>query len=243
MLMSENGLLSEFRVDIGGIKINIASSDKMVKFKRNNAFNQFLTKEAPEVRLIFHCQKFQLPLSRQIVFDPEGCWKLFDSEQGPVFGFYSPDYGESAYKIALMQNNLLKGDVYSCLVCEEDKQSYNPLDYPLDEVLMVNLLGKKRGIMMHASGMNINGSGMIFSGKSGSGKSTLTNMLLKQKQNTVFNDDRIIIRKESSGFLLYGTPWHGDVWEYRSGKIPLKKIFFIKVPTGPSFKNSITIQT
>ena len=61
MLMSENGLLSEFRVDIGGIKINIASSDKMVKFKRNNAFNQFLTKEDPEVRLLFHCQKFQLP--------------------------------------------------------------------------------------------------------------------------------------------------------------------------------------
>ncbi|MFH1093584.1 MAG: hypothetical protein V1739_05440 [Candidatus Omnitrophota bacterium] len=226
--MSENGLLHEFCVSIGGIKIEISAAEEGLKFKKNEYYERFLVKGKPEVRLNCYHKKFQMPPTKQVVFNSKSCWKLFSSNSELIFGFYSPDYGTHPYKVAVMQPDFLSGVVYSRDICEDDAQLYNPLDYPLDEVLMVNLLGKERGIMMHASGMSINGKGMIFCGKSGAGKSTITNILLKGNCNSIFNDDRIIIRKNKSGFTLYGTPWHGDVWEHSSEETPLKRIFFIK---------------
>ncbi len=226
--MSKEDLVHGFTIAIGGIRITVACAQESLRFKHNRDYVPFLDSGKPEVRLYLHQADFALPKIKQTVFKSEGSWQLFRSNGSYIFGFYSPDYGQEPYKVAVMETDLSSGEIYSQDTDEEDLQLYNPLDYPLDEILMMHLLSKERGIMVHGSALEINGQGILFIGKSGSGKSTITNILMREEQNTVLNDDRIIIRKSDEKFWLYGTPWHGDIKECSAGKVPLRKIFFIK---------------
>jgi hypothetical protein len=102
---------------------------------------------------------------------------------------------------------------------------YNPLKYPLDYLLLLNLLSLGRGILIHACGIRYNDRGFLFVGHSGAGKSTIANMT---QDSTVLSDDRVIIKKKDNCFWLYGTPWPGTGRHISPEGAPLKKIFFLK---------------
>lgn len=104
--------------------------------------------------------------------------------------------------------------------------------YDFLQVLLINYLAQKNsGIFTHAIGVkDLNGRGFLFAGKSGCGKSTTARLWYKHSKAMVLNDDRIIVRKINGGFLIYGSPWHGDFNDYLSSRIesaPLEKLFFI----------------
>jgi hypothetical protein len=63
--------------------------------------------------------------------------------------------------------------------------------------------------MIHASGVNFNGRGYIFSGVSGRGKTTIAR-LWDNKGGKVIHDDRLIIRKNGGKFQLHNTPVYND---------------------------------
>ena len=102
----------------------------------------------------------------------------------------------------------------------------NPLDYPLGEALMVSILGRGRGVMVHACGIDHNGRGYLFAGKSGHGKSTIAR--LWEGQGRVLNDDRIVVREVDGRFWMFATPWHGDIDTVSPGAVPLDRIFFLR---------------
>lgn len=139
--------------------------------------------------------------------------------------FYSFEPGRKRYKSALFSADFTYGDIYFDY---DTPASYfrHPLEYPLDEVLMVQLLALGRGIMTHACGIDFQGKGVLFVGASGQGKSTLAK-LFKDK-GRVLSDDRIILREVDKKFSIYGTPWHGDANVFCSGSAPLSVIFFIR---------------
>jgi hypothetical protein len=85
----------------------------------------------------------------------------------------------------------------------------NPLRYPIDQLLLIHLLPRRDGVLLHAAGVRRDGRALLFAGRSGAGKSTLTRLALRQDGWDGLSDDRMIVRLVDSEVLAFGTPWGG----------------------------------
>jgi hypothetical protein len=99
----------------------------------------------------------------------------------------------------------------------------DPMEYPLDGLILYYLTVIKGDILIHASGINQSGRGYLFSGVSGKGKSTMAKLWDKAGAK-VIHDDRLIIRRNGSGYKMYNTPVYNNDEPSES---PLDKIFLI----------------
>ena len=97
----------------------------------------------------------------------------------------------------------------------------------LGHLLLVSILHRHQALLIHASGVVINREGILFCGISGAGKTTLSRLWQKRAGVTVLSDDRVIVRKEQKGYVVYGTPWPGEGQIASCQKAPLKKIAFL----------------
>jgi hypothetical protein len=166
------------------------------------------------------------------IFRSGGNWTLYTLDQKWVFVLGAPGTGPEPYALAVINREFSSGDVYVRELEGFDVSGPdslpNPLEYPLDELLMVHLLSQGRGHLFHACGVAYEMKGLLFAGVSGAGKSTIANLWKQIPGATLLSDDRIIIRKKDSRFWMYGTPWHGDAGVCEAGKVVLEKIFFLK---------------
>lgn len=98
--------------------------------------------------------------------------------------------------------------------------------------LQVRLL-ERDVTMLHASGIERNGSGYLFLGPSGAGKSTAVGLLGGAVGVTVLNDDIIALGCSEEGATLYSTPWLGTKQGSCSpGNAPLACIFALRREEG-----------
>jgi hypothetical protein len=103
----------------------------------------------------------------------------------------------------------------------------NPITYPLDQLLLMYILARREGALVHGAGMAIQGRGFIFPGRSGAGKSTLSRQFAGRPGVERLSDDRMIVRKIEGGWQAFGTPWPGTERIAVNGSAPLAGIFFI----------------
>jgi len=208
-----------FKINIADITFLLIAKEGSFKLRNNTPYCLFSTKKKPEVILKFYNgldSRWDEGLSRRAIFDTHPNWRLSYVNNRYVL--------ETRDRTMVMAPDFTSGEVYIL-----KNHSSFPFGYPLDEILMINLLGKKRGILLHGCGIkNNNGSGVLFVGTSGAGKSTMANLYKTDSQATILSDDRVIIRNRDDHFLIYGTPWHGDARLCSSERATLKKIFFLK---------------
>lgn len=106
-----------------------------------------------------------------------------------------------------------------------------------DQMLFAKLLCDRNGIMVHANGFNINGSGILLAGISGSGKSTLSNILQKPNNGyEILCDDRMFIRKKDGKFWIFGNWCYGSHPCTSPSAAPLQGFMFLE----KGVKNKIT---
>ena len=103
----------------------------------------------------------------------------------------------------------------------------NPLRYPVDQLLMIHLLPRRDGVLLHAAGLRREGRAILFAGRSGAGKSTLTRLALRQDGWDGLSDDRMIIRMVGSEVLAFGTPWGGTEQIAVNESAPLGALVFL----------------
>jgi hypothetical protein len=99
----------------------------------------------------------------------------------------------------------------------------DPLEYPLDGLLLYYLTVMTGDIFIHGSGVSMNNKGYFFTGASGKGKTTIAR-LWEEAGATVIHDDRLITRNKKEGFVMYNTPVYNDESPRSS---PVDKIFII----------------
>lgn len=109
------------------------------------------------------------------------------------------------------------------LVFDSGQDVVDPLEYPLDGLILYYLSVINSDILIHASGVNFRSKGYIFSGISGKGKTTISG-LWKEAGARVIHDDRLILRKTLSGYMMYNTPIYPDEEPSASS---IDKIFLI----------------
>ncbi len=165
------------------------------------------------------------------MFEAQDSWYVYKDEQFYRIVLHPPGYQEPFW-VACMDHDFSNGTVY----CGENQRGcpddpsvlFNPVTYPLDQILLMHYLARIGGIIIHAAGWRINDAGWIFAGKSGAGKSTISNLIVEETGATFLSDDRIAVRKVDHEFLMYGTPWPGDAGYAVNGSVPLKGIFFLR---------------
>ncbi len=217
--MSKKKKELQFNLGIAGIIISLTSDDNNGGFYVDDAYKSFISEEEPEVILRAHWGGNPQCDSGEQVFDSGTTWRLLRKNKKIILKTIS--------RTAILQSDFKAGDIHVPAEATGHRFSF-PLNYPLAEVLMINLLSKSRGAMVHACGIDNSGEGLLFAGSSGAGKSTLARLGINKKGVKVLSDDRIIVRQKDGKFWIYGTPWHGDAKVYSPEKAPLEKILFLK---------------
>jgi hypothetical protein len=163
-----------------------------------------------------------------LLFHSGGLWSLFAEPAGYRFSFLSPLLGMTPYKEAWVDSEFRSGRVLlSRRYFDTDRPVY-PLEYPLDELLMIHRLSRGEGVEMHAVGISdAHGRGHLFLGHSGAGKSTTARLWIDRPGVRILSDDRIILRAHDGRIWMYGTPWHGDAGIASPDCAPLSGIYLL----------------
>lgn len=89
---------------------------------------------------------------------------------------------------------------------------------------------KYGGMLVHSSGIILNGEAYLFSADSGVGKSTHTRLWLNEfgEKVHIFNDDKPVLRIYGKSVTAFGTPFDGGSGIALNESAPLKAIVFIE---------------
>jgi hypothetical protein len=163
------------------------------------------------------------------LFHSGGLWSLFAEPSGYRFSFLSPLLGMTPYKEAWLDSEFRSGRVLLSRRFFDTERPVYPLEYPLDELLMIHRLSRGEGVEVHAVGISDeNGRGHLFLGHSGAGKSTTARLWLDRPGVRILSDDRIILRARDGQIWMYGTPWHGDAGIASPDSAPLTGIYLLE---------------
>jgi hypothetical protein len=207
----------------------IVCDDEEMQIEIDGATRKFLVEsESPDVTLSVVWDDLRGEISGEKIFDSGALWQLYKQQDDYLFSFSTPYFGPTPYKLASFNQDFTAGQIRLHRPYFADRAVY-PLEYPLDELLMLNLLAGGRGAEFHSSGIvDETGRGRLFIGQSGAGKTTTARLWESLQGTTVLSDDRIILRQSDKQFWMYGTPWHGEAELSTAAKAPLKQIFFLR---------------
>lgn len=125
-----------------------------------------------------------------------------------------------------------KNDRCAWIYINKEKYNYDTMVSLIESTpfLMLNMLVQleNRGFFVHTSAFDMQGKGMLFSGKSGAGKTTLTSLISKYSDYKVLTDETAIVKLCGDKIMIYGTPWKGSGAQFYSNSgCVLKQINFI----------------
>lgn len=163
------------------------------------------------------------------LFDSGGIWQLYSDGKHYYYCLAAPFSAWQPYRIARFNADFTDGD----MLCERryftPDQPVYPLEYPLDELLFVNLLAQGRGVEVHGCGLSdAKGNGYLFAGQSGAGKSTMARLWVGRAGVKILSDERVVLRQADGRIWMHGTPWHGDAKLARADKAMLNRVFFLR---------------
>jgi hypothetical protein len=163
------------------------------------------------------------------LFRSGGLWSLFEEAEGYRFSFLRPFEGETPYKEAWFDPEFKTGRVLLSRKFFDANIATYPLEYPLDELMMIHRLSRGQGVEVHAVGIvDKDGRGHLFLGHSGAGKSTTARLWSREAGVHILSDDRIVLRADGGKIRMYGTPWHGDAGIASPDSGLLDSIYFLE---------------
>ncbi len=227
--MSFNRNMRDARIKIADITIGVTSSDPDFNIGLDEEISRFAAPDThPDLSIEASWGTLNFLDNGQRIFDSGGAWQLYLKEDAFWFHCTAPAFGNIPYKIARINRDFSRGQVYLHRPFFETCQAVYPLQYPLDELFLLNLLSQGRGAEVHACGVvDASGDGYLFVGQSGAGKTTMARLWEKEAGIVILSDDRIILRQENDRIWMYGTPWHGEAELASASKALLKQIYFI----------------
>jgi hypothetical protein len=231
LLSPQHSALStqHFLLRIGGINLALLGDDPGLRVEVEGATKNFLIAEAePQVRIKARLGDLSEESGGEKIFDSGVLWQLYSDDNSYRFHFTIPTLGRIPYRIASFNSDFTSGEVCFHHPYFSLGQPLYPLDYPLDELLLVNLLAQGRGLEIHACGViDSCGNGHLFVGQSGSGKTTMARLWQNEPGIRVLSDDRIILRKAGTSLWMYGTPWHGEADLASPDRAQLIGVYFL----------------
>jgi hypothetical protein len=166
----------------------------------------------------------------RMLFDSGAAWQLRQADGDFLFTFRSSIGGSVPYKTARFNSAFTEGDVQLSRRHFESHLSdaAYPLQYPLDELVMIHLLSQGKGVEIHGCGLlDSAGRAYLFVGQSGAGKSTMARLWLDEAGVSLLSDERVVLRTDRDPIAVYGTPWQGDAQLASPQSGTLAAVFFL----------------
>jgi hypothetical protein len=195
------------------------------------------------------------PNDDALLFDAEGHYRVQREGRGYRLSFYREGQRQTHTIVCSDQmTTTAKVYVYQDTELEQVGQIFDPVNYPLDQLLMMYHLAPRRGAIVHAAGVIVEAGAVLLPGASGAGKSTLSRSFIAAGlQESLLSDDRIILRENLLGsadgredgprptVVAWGTPWPGEAMVAKNAHAPLTALLFLTkaavdevVPLGPA---------
>jgi hypothetical protein len=219
----------ELRLTIGGITTRLSWNDPSLDFSLDDSSRRFVSDTGGadvEVRATWDDLSHQP--EDEPVFDSGAVWQLSKTAERYAYRFVSPAFGAVPYRTAALSPDFRSVEVKLHRPYFEARPAIYPLQYPLDELLLTNLLAANAGVELHGCGIADGDAGYVFAGHSGAGKTTLARLWVNAAGVEVVSDDRVIVRREGGRCWMYGTPWHGEGEFASPRRVPLTRIFLIR---------------
>lgn len=163
------------------------------------------------------------------IFDSGESWKLYREPSGLRFDFSTPVLEHGPYRVATLNEDGTRVTVRLDSRLRDAGRYFDPLEFPLEEIIVLGYLARGRGVLVHACGIvDPEGRGHLFLGHSGAGKTTISHLWNRTPGVRVLSDDRIIVRGDGDGLRMYGTPWHGEAVYAAPESAPLSRVFVLR---------------
>jgi len=220
-------------LSVGGITLRVVSDDPRLAMRPGGSLEAFSVDQAGvDVDVEIRARWTDTPPECEgtLLFDSGGAWQLRRSDSEFLFTFRSSIGGPEPYKAARFNQTFTAGEVtlYRPHFEQDPSTTPYPLQYPLDEVLMVHALAQGKGVEIHGCGLlDSSGRAYVFAGQSGAGKSTLARLLVDQPGITLLSDERVVLRTDRDRITVFGTPWQGDAHFASPQSGELAAVFFL----------------
>jgi hypothetical protein len=216
--------MQETFIRIAGITIAVRCDDPRVTCLYEGAVTRFLVNgpASSDVTLdVVFLERYEPPRG-ELLFDSGAVWKMYAEEGGVRIECQSEMIGDEPYKVTTFNDDFTRGTIRCSLT-----KPFDPLEYPLDELLIANLLGRGRGVELHGCGVVAHdGRGHLFVGQSGAGKTTTARMW-GDRAREIVSDDRVIVREDEGRLWMHGTPWHGEAELASASRAPLAGVYLL----------------
>ncbi len=227
--------MRNYNLNIAGYNIGLEASANGPELVPSVKFHRNINHDSSQDILIrIHSGLFFLPEKTEKVFhapyveEINGIRTHNKSNFWSIWKFHSELYIQTTFPLSFSEKNaILKFSLTTRewdLWIDGSEKEIDPLEYPLDGLILYYLTVIHGDIMIHASGVNNAGHGYLFSGVSGKGKSTMAK-LWDNSGAKVIHDDRLILRDTGNGYRMFNTPVYNNDEPLESS---LNKIFIIE---------------
>lgn len=234
--MSE--IVSRYYFEIADIPIQVESEfpiEENIFSKKLRAFSIDAPREFPLIIRHKYIPENLLNNENLRIIHDKPPWKIIRSDGRWIYFFVRP--GKElidSFCIAAFNDNHSIGEIYHRGKSELEGAAFDALTLlTTDQIMIAHAVADRRGCYLHAAGVKMSGTGLIFAGHSGAGKSTISAML--RQDATILCDDRIIVREVDGIFSMFGTWSSGVIEDVSNESATAKAIFFIE----KSAKNKI----
>lgn len=192
------------KFNIAGLTIEIIHN-KLLALDRFKPF-LYLNQESPDIIVeVSGCKSIEIPKGK-MVLDEELKWVKNSNEE-----FSSSVYicKEEPNEIAYLLNTSNEWNKASIMYKENDFNAECAVTGPLGEILFRNRLLFHKGLVLHASAVQYEGKGILFSAPSETGKTTQARLWCEKMGAELINNDRPAVKVIENKAYVYGTPWSG----------------------------------
>ncbi len=230
-----NTVLKTKQYTIGGIRFNINLLCPLFNFDNKSGSLHFLSPDAEKntnwtINFDYidnlDSHKFVNLFTGSDKFDFEIPYKWSVVNTGKSEGIYVEFEDHTHIKEALAEIDKENKSVWVNLCLHKEKNiPIDPFLHPLGILILQYIVHFYGGFIIHASAVEHNNNGYLFSAVSGTGKSTMAG-LWRQKGATIINDDRLIILPDEDDFSVWNTPM--PYYQDTCKSVKLHKAFLIK---------------
>jgi len=222
-------------LSVGGVTLRVASDDPQLASAPVGALAPFVVDHRSADVDIHARWVDETPVaSGALLFDSGGAWQLHQSNGDLLFTVRSTIDGSTPFKSARFDRRMTAGNVqlYRPYFQQHPDARPHPLQYPLDELVMIHVLSQGKGVEVHGCGLlDARGRAYVFVGQSGAGKSTFARLWADRPGMTLLSDERVVLRTDGDDIRVYGTPWQGDAHFASPRCGELTALFFLNKAT------------
>jgi hypothetical protein len=216
------------RQRVGGLALAVSSPRHLPALEPTAVERAFSADRGADIALEAREGPVPEPRGGSLLFDSGGTWRVHAHGRRLLYTIHEEGRGGPATRGLEIDGGWSRGVLHLAPGPWLDVAGH-ALSYPLGELLFSHRLTASGGLVVHAGGVLVGGSAILFCGVSGAGKTTLSRLWRRHcPAATILSDDRVVVRARDGVFRAWGTPWHGTGRHAspRSGRI--RAVLFLR---------------